>query len=68
MSVNALGLFECFSRALSCLSLDDGLGKLIGFGCDGTSINMGANALRGRLESDRLVTISQDSFYLVFSS
>lgn len=35
------------------LSLDDKPGKLIGFGCDGTSVNMGANALRGCLESDR---------------
>lgn len=45
--------------ALSYLSLDDKPGKLIGFGCDGASVNMGANALRGCLESDRpwIVTI-----------
>lgn len=49
MSVNAPGLFECFGRALSYLSLDDKPGKLIGFGCDGASVNLGNNALRGRI-------------------
>ena len=43
-------LYESFSRALSHVGIVDWQQKLMGFGCDGASVNMGANALRGLLE------------------
>ena len=52
-SVDAAGLYQCLCRAMSYLRLDNTPSKLIGFGCDGASVNMGANALRGRLQSER---------------
>ena len=52
-SVNATGLYQCFNRAMAHLALDSIPSKLIGFGCDGASVNMGSNALKGCLQSDR---------------
>lgn len=60
-SVNAIGLHECFSRALSHVGVD-GPGKLVGFGCDGARVNIGERSLSGLLQHDR------PCWYLVFSS
>ena len=51
-SGNPEGLFECFKNALSHMSLANWEDKLvaIGFGCDGTSVNIAAGELRGYLE------------------
>ena len=46
---DAKGLLECFTRALDYVGIV-GWEKLIGFGCDGTSVNIGAGGLRGFLE------------------
>ena len=47
---NAEGLYECFVRALNYVGVTDWENRLVGFGCDGASVNMGANGLRGYLE------------------
>ena len=47
---DAKGLYECFVRALTYAGVIGWETKLVGFGCDGTSVNMGANGLRGHLE------------------
>lgn len=52
-SVCATGLFGAFERALSYLEVDQQPSKLIGFGCDGASVNMGGNGVRGLIQSDR---------------
>ncbi len=53
-SVNALGLYECFNKALIHVGIyDSSLTRLIGFGCDGASVNIGDNALKGLLQVDR---------------
>ena len=52
-SVDASGLYECLNRALLYLEVDEP-GKLVGFGCDGASVNMGdKRGLRGLLQKDR---------------
>ena len=51
-SGNAAGLYESFSRALSRVGVVDWKRKLVGFGCDGASVKMGANGLRGLLEQN----------------
>ena len=57
---NAEGLFECFTRALIHAGVTDWENKLVGFGCDGTNINLGANGLQGYIEVS-----SMGSFILV---
>ena len=47
---DAKGLYECFVRALTYAGVTGWESKLVGLGCDGTSVNMGANGLRGHLE------------------
>ena len=47
---NAEGLFECFTRALDYVNIVNWKDKLVGFGCDGANVNIGANGLRGFLE------------------
>lgn len=47
---NAEGLYECFVRALTYAGIVDWENKLVGFGCDGASVNLGAHGLRGYLE------------------
>ena len=49
-SANAKGLYECFVRALTYAGVTDWENKLVGFGCDGTNVNMGAGGLKGYLE------------------
>ena len=49
-SGNADSLFECFKNALSYVGLVNWEDKLIGFGCDGTSVNIAAGGLRGYLD------------------
>ena len=46
----AAGLYESFTRALHYMDVKDWKDKLIGFGCDGTSMNIAGNGLRGFLE------------------
>ena len=46
---NAKGLHESFVRALSFVDVTDWK-KLVGFGCDGTSINIAIHGMRGYLE------------------
>ena len=48
---DAKGLFECFTRALDHVGIVGWEEKLIGFGCDGASVNIGARGLRGFLEN-----------------
>ena len=52
-SGNAEGLHECFGRALSYMGIDDVPHKLIGFGCDGTNVNIGERALKGLLQAHK---------------
>ena len=56
-SGNAEGLFECFKNVLSHVGLATWEDKLIGFGCDGTSVNIAASGLRGYLEQSVLWVI-----------
>ncbi len=46
-SVDAVGLFECFKKALAYLGMSEENSKLIGFGCDGANVNMGNRGVRG---------------------
>ena len=46
----AEGLFECFQKAVSHVGIVDWEDKLVGFGCDGASVNIAAGGLRGYLE------------------
>ena len=58
-SVDAVGLFECFKKALAYLGMSEENSKLIGFGCDGANVNMGNRGVRGLIQSDRpwLITV-----------
>ena len=47
-SANADGLYNCLMRGLA--HVEDLESKLVGFGCDGASVNSAGNGLRGRLE------------------
>ena len=47
---NAEGLFDCFVSALTYVGIDDWEHKLVGFGCDGANVNLGARGLKGYLE------------------
>ena len=49
-SCNAAGLFECFTRALGHVGIADWEHKLIGVGCDGASVNLGARGLKGYVQ------------------
>ena len=48
-SGTAEGLWECFQQAVSHGGIVDWKDKLIGFGCDGTSVNIAAGGLKGYL-------------------
>lgn len=48
-SVNATGLFDCFSRAMGD-TRTNWKQKLIGIGCDGANVNMGDNGLKGKIK------------------
>ena len=49
-SPTAAGLYESLIRAFSHMGVEEWEDKLIGFGCDGTSVNIAANGLKGLLE------------------
>lgn len=49
-SGDAEGLFKCFEAAMSYVDIPDWTSKLVGFGCDGASVNIAAGGLRGHLE------------------
>ncbi len=50
-SGDAKGLFECFERAVAYVRIGDGWKtKLVGFGCDGTSVNIADRGLKGYLK------------------
>ena len=53
--MNAKGLHDCLKSALFYVGVTDACykPKLIGFGCDGASVNIGENALKGLLQSER---------------
>ena len=51
-SVDAKGLYDCLNDALTYLKIDRP-NRIVGFGCDGTSVNMGDNALKGLIKADR---------------
>ena len=46
-SSNAEGLYECFVKVVSYVGVADWESKLIGFGCNGTNVNIGSHGLRG---------------------
>ena len=46
----AAGLYESYTRAFDHMEVIDWENKLIGFGCDGTSVNIAGNGLKGLLE------------------
>ena len=46
----AAGLYESLVRAFNHVDVNDWKDKLIGFGCDGTSVNIAGNGLKGYLE------------------
>ena len=48
---NAEGLFVCLKAGLDYVGVSDWEKKLIGFGCDGASVNMGAPGLREFLQA-----------------
>ena len=52
-SVYAAGLFECLKRALAYLGVDKEPHKSIGFGCDGASVNIGNQGVKGLIQSER---------------
>ena len=52
-SVCAACLFECLKRALTYLGVDKEPHKLIGFGCDGASVNIGNQGVKGLIQSER---------------
>ena len=45
------GLFVCLKAGLDYMGVSDWEKKLIVFGCDGASVNMGARGLRGFLQA-----------------
>ena len=47
---NAEGIFECFGMVLGHVGITNWESKLVGFSCDGASVNIGAYGLKGRLE------------------
>ena len=50
-SGDAKGLFECFEQAVEFMGIGgDWKKKLIGFGCDGTSVNIADGGLKGYLQ------------------
>lgn len=51
-SVDAQGLYDCLNDALTYLEIDRP-SRIVGFGCDGTSVNMGDRALKGLIKTDR---------------
>ena len=51
-SGNAAGLFECFKQAMEHMNIPeaDWKAKLVGYGCDGASVNIACNGLKGYFE------------------
>ena len=47
---SSAGLYDSLIRAFSHMGVEEWEDKLIGFGCDGTSVNIAANGLKGLLE------------------
>lgn len=47
---NADGLYRCFERGLAFVGINDWRTKLVGFGCDGTNVNIAPGGVRGFLE------------------
>ncbi len=48
-SADAAGTFESFKGAVQYVDVVDSEKKLVGFGCDGASVNIAANGSRGFL-------------------
>ena len=51
-SGTAEGLYEAFGRTLKYMGLDELKSQLIGFGCDGTNVNIAEGGLKGLLTKD----------------
>ena len=51
-SGTAKGLYEAFGRALKYMGLEELKSQLIGFGCDGTNVNIAEGGLKGLLTKD----------------
>ena len=51
-SANAAGLFECFKQAMEYVNISeaDWKAKLVGYGCDGASVNIACNGLKRYFE------------------
>lgn len=56
---------ECFSRALARVNCVDWQHKLVGFGCDGVSVNVSVNGLRGYLEESIPGSVVSGVSYIV---
>ena len=48
----AAGLYESLIRAFDHMNVKDWKDKLIGFDCDGTSVNIAGNGLKGYLKQE----------------
>ena len=48
-TVDASELTACFERAMDLAGVDDWQTKLVGLGCDGASVNIAKNGLKGKL-------------------
>ena len=51
-SGTAKGLYEAFGRALKYVGLEELKSQLIGFGCNGTNVNIAEGGLKGLLTKD----------------
>ena len=51
-SGNAAGLFECFKQTMEYINIPEAewRAKLVGYGCDGASVNVACNGLKGYFE------------------
>jgi len=51
-SGTAEGLYDAFGNALKYMGLEESKAKLIGFGCDGTNVNIAEGGLKGLLNKE----------------
>lgn len=58
ISTNAEGLYQTLIKAFEYMHISDWERKLVGFGCDGASVNIAPNGLRGCLEGAVLWIVS----------
>ena len=51
-SSTVIGLYEVFERVLNFVGLEEYKAKFIGFGCDGTNVNIAEGGLKGLLTKE----------------